>query len=111
MADVELRISEEVGAGTETVEDYVPAAGKGFVIRVFYGSAAYNVNCVCKLFWKYGEAGEQLIWTIKGETRMPFQFIVPSSDVNGTSKVAISVENGGSGPVYMSTYAFIGVDE
>jgi hypothetical protein len=104
----ELKISAQVAAGTEIVEEWAPPSGSSVYIDVFVGSTPTNTNCVCKLYWKYGTAGQVLLWSIKSDSKAPLTFDLPSGEVDGVNKIAISVENGMAGSGYMSAYARIG---
>jgi hypothetical protein len=105
---IELKISKEVAASTADAETHTPAAGKKVSIRQFVGSAAFVVNCVVRLVWKYGVAGETIFWTINGDSKMPYALYLPDAEVDGVNKLAIVLDNGTAGPVYMSGFLEVG---
>lgn len=103
----ELIISQEVPAGTEVASSMVPASGKKTVINIFQGSAAYNPNAVCKLVWKFGSGSETVLWTVKGESQLPTKIELPIGEIDGVNVLAITLDNGNSGNLFMSAYAVI----
>jgi hypothetical protein len=105
--ETELRIASQVPAATETVEEFTPTSGSVVSIISFVGTTPTNANCVCKLYWKYGTGSQQLLWSIKSDSAAPLSFDLPLAEVNGTNKIAITVENGMTGSAYMSAYARI----
>ena len=100
---MELIISKEVAGNTEDCVTAIPTAGKDVFIFSFFGSAAFSQNAVVKLVWDFGGT-EELIWTVKGEMPMPFKYTIPSASVDGVKKLAVCLENTGTGSVYLSGY-------
>lgn len=110
-ADHEMTISEEVSSGSEECVSYTPPSGNDVHIYLFAGEAAYTKNAAVKLVWDYGGGGETVIWTIKGSGSMPFTHVIPSADIDGVKKLAICLDNGESGALFMSGHAEIWVDD
>jgi len=98
-----LKISKEVNANTEDAETVVPASGKTLVITRFVGAGAFSQNAVIKLIWDYSGT-QDVIWTIKGTSRMPFQHTIPAADTDGIKKLAVALDNSHSGKLFMSGY-------
>ena len=97
----EVRISEEVAASTEEYDDScVPATGN-FDIVVFHGEGAFDPNAAVKLVWDFGGGSEEVIWTIKGSGSMPFRITLTG---NNSKKLAVTLDNGMSGSIFMSGY-------
>jgi len=111
ITNVKLRISKEVTAGETDIDFYIPPAGKTVSIVKFAGDGAFSQNSVVRLTWKNNEveANRVHIWTIKGETKMPDQYEIPSSDTDGVRELAVCLENGEAGALFMSGYAFLKV--
>jgi len=101
MSFVSLKISKEVSATTEDCVSHTVADGKKLFIDKFVGEAAFTTNAVCKLVWDYGGAGEQVIWTTKGSSKMPFTHEVTG---DGVKKLAVCLDNGTAGALVMSAY-------
>ena len=61
-------------------------------------------NAVVKLIWKWNHATESevIIWSVKGDAAMPFSYEI--DDADGVRKLAVCLENGLAGAVYMSAY-------
>lgn len=105
MPIVEMLIAQEVTAGTEVASTYIPVSGKLLTVTLFQGSAAYTQNAVCRLAWKYGSGSEQTLWTVKGESRLPTAIDLPNNEIDGINTLALILDNGTSGPLYLSAYA------
>ena len=103
----DLILSENVSALNEEVLSFTPPLGSTVVIKNFFAEAPFNVNCVCKLIWRYNAAGETLIWSTQGASKMPFQYVIPSSETDGTRKLAITCDNGTLNTILMSAFAKI----
>ena len=103
-AKVELNCVGEIASSTEGADEYVPANGATVEIKKFAGTAAFSVNSVVRLVWDYGGAAEEIVWTIKGEGKMPFDYEVIG---DGTKKLAVVCENAEAGGIYMSGYALL----
>lgn len=101
---IEIKISAEVPLGNEYAEYHVPANGKKFTIVKFFGEAAFSKNSVVKLLWDYNAAGEQILWSIKGSSSMPLNIELTG---DGVKKLAIALDNGELGSVFMSGYVLI----
>jgi len=102
MANKTLVIAKEVTTATEDCETAVPANGKKVVIHKFCAEGPASPNSVVKLIWDWGEAGEFLIWTIKGSGQMPFKHVI--TDADGVKKLAVCLDNGEVGDVFLSGY-------
>jgi hypothetical protein len=100
---VELIGSQEVAASTEESFEYTPANGKKFIVDQFFGDGAFSQNVVVKLVWDYGGGAEQVLWTIKGSSQLPPNKTFELTG-NGTKKLALALDNGASGPVYISGF-------
>jgi len=100
----ELNLSKEIASSAEEADTHIPANGKKFEVQLFRGEAAYSQNAAVKLVWDYGGGGETIIWVIKGSGDMPFVY---TNTGDGTKKIAISLDNGESGALYLSGYADI----
>jgi len=99
---VQLLLSEEVSALTSVEETYIPASGKSLVVSDFMGSVQSQDGIVL-LIWKYGEADEQIIWTLpESSDALSFEFTPPEEEVNGTNKIALIIENNNLSSQYMS---------
>lgn len=105
--NVNLIISEQVQASEEIYVSHVPAQGSEVIVRLFCGEAAFNETCNVRLVWDYGGASEQIIWTIKGASRMLFVHKIEAADVDGVKELAVVLENASTVNVFMSGYAEI----
>lgn len=107
----ELRISAEVPGGTEASEEFTPPLGATSAwIEFFSGSAAFNADACCKLIWKFDTAQEQPLWNINGDSLMPTVIYLPNDEIDGVNKIAITLDNAGIAPIYLSAFARIGVE-
>lgn len=103
---IELEISKEVAASTEDCDTYTPANGSVVNILKFVGSAAFSPNASVKLVWDWDGAGETVLWSHKGEGVAPKRFQVTG---DGVKKLAVCLDNGETGALFMSGYAEIEV--
>ena len=104
--NVIIEISKEVNGFTEDYAAHTPANGKNFIVMAFEGSGvAASLNAVVKLVWDFGGAGETVLWTIKGNDFMKHHIDDTLGD--GTKKLAVVLDNGEAGPVFMSGYCRI----
>ena len=108
MAVEELTLAKEVSASAEDCETFVVPNGKRFKVLNFHGSAAFQPNAAVKLVWDFGGAGETIVWAIKGQDEMPFAF---NEVGDGTKKIAVCLENGETGALFLSGYARIWVED
>lgn len=108
---VDLRISELVSVGAEEAETYTPASGKTVSVLKFQGDSPFSKNSVTRIAWKYDTVNEVTLWTVKGSSRLDEKIEIPSNEVNGVNKIAVVLENGELGSVYMSAYAKIEVSD
>lgn len=106
MAIVELTISQEVSADTEQCETYIPPNMATIEVLEFFGSGAFSKNSSVKLVWDLDGAGETVLWSHKGEAAAPRRFTVTG---DGVKKLAVCLDNGEPGPIFMSGYAKIEV--
>ena len=102
-----LKYSGDVAATTVVADVVTPTSGKRVLITKFVADAAFSQSVVCKLVWKYNHATETAvtIWTIKGQSQMPFQHQIDASDVDGVRKLAVVCDNGLNDTISLSAYA------
>jgi len=103
---IELKVSQEVAAAKIEADEYVPAAGSIVHINKFIANGAYTPNAVIRLVWDY-EGSEEVIWTIKGESLMPFEHKITDGD--GIKRLALVVDNSHTGALYLSGYVQLAV--
>lgn len=108
---IELRIAENLAALTDEALQYTPASGKKVKVRSFVSGGEDSQNLINRIYWKHGQAGELLIWSMDHGSEMPFVFDVPDADINGTNRIGIVVDNNGVSSVYASLYALIEVSD
>lgn len=106
----ELILSEPVPALRESNLSITPPSGSEVIIHVFSAEGLYSLNSAAKLIWDFEGAGEETIWSIRGSGKMPFTYIIPSSDTNGIKKLAIACDNGESSANLMGAYAKIQIN-
>jgi hypothetical protein len=104
MQYLELFLSQEVTAGQEVAKTYLPDAGASIIVSRFFGSAVFNINCTCKLIWKYGTGSETLLWSVRGESESPANIVIAGDEIDGVNMLAITLDNGSAGIVSMSSY-------
>lgn len=104
---VKLRVAEEITNGEYVAATYTPANGKEIHIHEFRGDAAFTKNSVVKLVWKYNHAteSEEIIWSTKGSQSVTD--LTEITDADGTRKIAVVCDNGESGPIVMSGFAYL----
>ena len=107
----ELRVAEEIPSGGRVADEITPASGKEVVVKDFRGSGGYVPNAYTAVVWKYQHAteAEVIIWSTKGDTKMPFIYTIDGSLVDGVRKLAVLCENSESGPLVLSAYALVTV--
>jgi len=113
MPTIPLRVSEEIPGSTDSFEEYIPTPGKEILIRLFHGSAAFTQNSYVAVIWKFMHATEteEIIWSLKGEGKMPFKHTIPASEVDGIRKLAVVCSNGETGNLIMSGYSELWEDD
>ena len=115
MAIIELYLSTEVAANTIEADAYIPGDGKAFKILELYGESAYTTNSSVGIIWIYdhGTESEDPIWTIEGAGVMPISVRNKTKKTNadGVRKLGLCLDNGLSGPLYMSGYARLWVED
>ena len=111
MAIEELELSMEVGATTSECVTYTPANGKDFRVLSFHGEAAFDANAAVELIWihNHDTEDEDVLWTIKGSGGLAH--MIRRTDADGTRKLALCLDNGLGGAVYMSGHARIFVED
>jgi hypothetical protein len=102
-----LIISKEVAAGSEEYTTFTPAEDSSPVVTLFQGDGPSTRYAVVKLIWKYGQAGESVLWTIKGDSRLDISIPVPENEVDGINQLAIALENSDTMPIFLSGLAII----
>jgi hypothetical protein len=108
---VDLAKCAEVQPGVEnevTVTSDPIANGKTVTMLHAQGSAVFSANTAVLFEFGSGETWEP-IWSIKGE--MPIQRSVPVGVGDGTKVFRIRLSNGEAGPVYMSGYCSLLVED
>jgi hypothetical protein len=107
ITEVELKVSEEVAAGTDVCDTYTPANGVEVWLTFFHGEAAFTSNSSVMVLWDYGGAGETVIWSTNGSDRNNYQIELTGAD--GIKKVALCCSNAETGPLVLSGIARIAV--
>jgi len=107
---IELFISKEVQAGIEECETYTVKSGKKSRVLFFKGEAAFSKNSAVKLVWDYNGVGEEVLWSTKGEGSLPSGTVIEKIG-DGVKEWAVCLDNGETGPLYMSGFAEIYEDE
>jgi len=111
MPDITLYKAAEVTSGQEVADTYVPANNKAIEIILFHGQAAYSANSAVKLVWDFGGAGEEVLWSIKGGGDMPAHHIETFTKIgDGVKKIAVTLDNGEAGNIFMSGLAHLKVE-
>jgi hypothetical protein len=108
---VELKISKSVAALSDESVDHIPVSGKKVQINAFIADGSSGSGLVANLYWKYGQAGETLIWSASAGNVMPFVFKIPDAEVNGTNKIAVVLDNATVSAAFLSGYAYIEVND
>jgi len=106
---IELAVSSEVASGTTDCDFYVPPSGSIVNIVFFRADAAFSTNSVVRITWKndHGTESPVHLWTIKGDGEMPYQPEI--TDTDGVREIAVCLENGDAGGLFMSGYALLKV--
>lgn len=105
-----LLVSEEVSATTDVVDTYTPPSGAEVWLKHFEGNGAFSANSVVCVLWDYGEAGEEIVWSKKGNDKMSDQTQLQiTASADGSKKVAVCCSNGENGAVIMSGIAVLKV--
>lgn len=100
----ELFLSSTVPGVTERARTITPASGEKIIITAFGAEGAYDNNVACQLLWDYGGQNETVIWSVRGSGKMPFNHTVPSSDTDGSKKLAIAISNATLSAIHASVY-------
>ena len=111
MAIVELRLSMEVAAETMECDVYTPPSGKKFEVLIFQAEAAFNVNAAVALVWIHDHTTEaqDTLWSTKGSGHMGKP--VTRTNADGVRKLSLCLDNGLTGPAFLSGYARILVED
>ena len=112
-----LKISGAVASSQEASDalEVAPIAGKTIIIHSYHGEADYSKNSNCRIVWNYNHATEpeEVLWTIKGSSQIPFQLTIKPADLDnppdGTRNLAIVNDNAEASSIYMSSHAEIEV--
>ena len=108
MAQVTLHLSKGVAATTEDATTYIPANGKQVDIISFCGEGAFTPNCAIKLIWDW-TGTDTILWSIKGSSKI--ESLPPVTAANGIKKIALTLDNGETGTVFMSGRVVLEVED
>jgi len=101
----ELKMSKEIPTVDKDGVEHVPANGSIITIPIFEAAGAVKEHATVKLIWDYGGAGEEVIWTIHGDGKMPFSHVI--TDTDGTKILAVCLDNQEGSNLFMSGYALV----
>lgn len=103
---VDLRVHADVATMTDVVDYYVPPTGSLVAIKKFWGSGAGLPNAAICLLWDYGEAGEEIIGSIKMEGDAPNNSIriIETTETDNAKKIALCATNSEAGSLLLSGY-------
>jgi hypothetical protein len=107
MASTELVISENLTALSDNAVEHTPTADKKVQVRIFSSGGESSALVSIRLYWKYGQAGETLIWVLAPDGTMPFVHAIPDDEVNGINKIGLVIDNGNLSSRFISGYALI----
>jgi hypothetical protein len=111
MASIELMISKNLAALNDDAVELVPANGKKVRIRTFNSGGEDSALVSIRLYWKYGQAGEVLIWSLSPGDQIPFVYDVPDGDVDGVNKIGLVIDNENVSSRYVAGYALVEVND
>jgi len=112
MASQKLLLAKNVTSFNEECVTHVVPSGKKVWIMRFHGEAAFSPNSAVKLVWDMGGAGEEILWSIKGGGDIPLgaaEAIEKTGD--GVKKMAVCLDNGESGSIFMSGFALLEIED
>jgi hypothetical protein len=110
MSSVELVISKSVAAMSSEGVERVPGSGSKVKIRVFTSGGESSAQVSVRIYWKYGQDGESLIWSMAPGDQMPFVHEIPEGEVDGVNKIGLVLDNVNDSSRYMSGYVRIEED-
>lgn len=108
---VELVIAKSLSGLSTDILEYVPALGKKVTINSFVTGGELSELVTSKIYWKYGQAGETLIWSMGNGNVMPFNHFIPASEINGTNKIGVVIDNSNSSAREMAVFVLLQVSD
>ena len=106
---IELHVSEEVTTATEVGDTYVPANGATLQIERFIADSVSSLNSVCCLYWDFGEAGEEILWSSKGDVDIK-DLNIAVTGCDGTKKLTACCANGDAEDLIMTVHVVVRVE-
>lgn len=103
LVKTQLKLSKLVTKATEDAITFIPETGL-FYVSEFIADAAFDSHCAVKLVWDYGQAGETLLWSIKGSHSVNLDLELTG---DGSKKLAVCLDNGLDDSVVLSGYALV----
>ncbi len=90
-----LLIASPVPTVGQVVTEYTPVADKDLVLSEFFAEVPTDSLATVCLIWNYNHATEpqEIIWIITTSGKMPFKYLVPAANVDGTRKLAVVLDN------------------
>lgn len=81
----ELYLSGEIAASTDQAVTFIPLANEQVYLNQFLGNSVYDKASAVFVCWDYGEVGETIIWSTKGNEK---------NDRNTDLNILVGVGNG-----------------
>lgn len=113
MARQALYIAKSVTSGNEDSDTYTVPNGKKVTVVSFNGEAAFSPNSAVKIVWDFGGGAEAVLWSIKGSDKIDSRITqdFPTMTGDGTKKIAVALDNGEAGSVFLSGHATLEVED
>ncbi len=94
MAVTEIKFTGIIEAAKEQPVTFIPPAGPQS-LNTFFTSGSLSKDIVFKVIWKFEDAGEEIIWAQLGHQDL-VGGVIDLPDADGTSKLALCIENSNS---------------
>ena len=112
MAKQTLYLAKSVTAATEDCDTYVVPNGKKVTVINMHGEAAFSANSAVKVVWD-SSGTPVILWATKGSGSIPKgvseDFPVMTGD--GIKKIALCLDNGEAGTIFMSGHVILEVED
>ncbi len=104
---VDLRLSQQVDGLTQECVTYTPPAGSEVGVKLFSGEGTGQPNAAALLIWKFQHATEteEILWSTKFSSSASQAIrILDAGETDGVRDIALCLDNGEVGDLYMSCY-------
>jgi len=107
-----LYLAKAVASATEDCETYTPANGKSVRVISMHSEAAFSANSAVKIVWDYSGT-PVVLWAAKGSGSLPLAITedFPAMVGDGTKKIAVCLDNGETGTIFMSGHVILEVGD